>query len=305
MVAALAVLLAASALGADSFPDVRRAPPEDFLPEVRLRGSTWRFDLYDVRFPSAMSSRLPANETVWGTLYLPKRRGKPPAAVLLLPVMAAPNLWIEERFAYALASEGLAVLQLELPFQFRRAPGLLSGQVFLARKPEVLRRNFIQAVLDARRAVGFLRGSGLVDPERVALLGTSLGALVGAATLSVEDRLAGGLLLLGGADFATMILNGEMTRDFALRSGVDVAALRQAFAGLDPLDYREVNRGKRVALVNVRRDLVIPLDNALKLRDAFPDSTQLLLPLGHYTAMLHLLWMPSYAAFKLRSLLPD
>ncbi|MBI5200313.1 MAG: hypothetical protein HY925_01895 [Elusimicrobia bacterium] len=298
---------AALCLAAEKAPDVRVGPNPVFPSTITARGSTWRYDLFDVRFPSAVKSRFEPNDTVWGILYKPKRpRGKP-RAVLLLPVMAAPNAWIEERFALALVTEGYTVLQLELPYQLRRIPGkgILSGQVFLARRPGPLRRNFTQAVLDARRAIDWLRGSGLVEPHRIAILGISLGALVGSTTLSVDSRPAGGMLLLGGADFPSLIAHGEMTREFASRTGLDIAALKGAFAGLDPLEYREANRGKKVLLVNVKNDLVIPLDNALKLKDAFPDSHQLLLPLGHYTAMLHLLWMPAYAAARMGTLLPD
>ena len=292
---------------AQPIPDIRIAPPPVFPSTITARGSTWRYDMLDVRFPSPVKSRFEANDTVWGILYKPRRSRGRPKAVLLLPVMAAPNAWIEERFALALVTEGYTVLQLELPFQFRRIPGkgVLSGQVFLARRSDPLRRNFTQAVLDARRALDWLRGSGFVEPSRIAGVGISLGALVGSVMLSVDDRPAGGLLLLGGADFPTLITQGEMTREFASRTGLDADALRGAFRGLDPLDYREQNRGKRVFLVNVKNDLVIPLPNALKLREAFPDSRQLLLPLGHYTAMLHLLWMPAYASWKAGALLPD
>ena len=299
----LARLLLAFCLAAPVL-DVRRAPPQGFTAVLRPLGRAWRYDMYELRYPSPVRTLFPANGTVWGTLYLPRRPQR--GAVLLLPVLAAPNRWIEERFALSLVTEGYAVLELDLPYQFKRAPDpALSGQVFLARRPQVLARNFAQAVLDARRAVGWLRGSGLVDPRRIALVGVSLGALAGATTLSVDDRLAAGVLLLGGADFPSLIADGEMTKPFLRRTGLDASQLRRAFRGLDPLEYREANRGKRVLLVNVRHDLVIPLANALKLHEAFPDSRQTLLPLGHYTAMLHLLWMPAYVSWSLDALLPD
>ena len=300
----LARLLLVACLAAP-LPDVRRAPPEGFPLILRPLGRTWRCDMFELRFPSPVKSRFAPDNTVWATLYLPRRPQR--GAVLLLPVLAAPNRWIEERFALALVTDGYAVLQPDLPYQFERAPapGIPSGQVFLARRPEVLALNFAQAVLDARRALGWLRGSGLVDPRRIVLLGVSLGALVGATTLSVDDRLAGGVLLLGGAGFAGLIAHGEETRLFMKGAGLDEASLREAFRGLDPLEYREANRGKRVVMVNVRRDAVVPLANARLLRDAFPDGRQVLLPLGHYTAMLHLLWMPAYAARQVRGLLPE
>jgi pimeloyl-ACP methyl ester carboxylesterase len=86
------------------------------------------------------------------------------------------------------------------------------------------------------------------------------------------------------------------TRRFARRAGIPESELRRAWAGLDPLGLRDANAGKPALLVNARWDAVVPRDNALKLHEAFPSSRQVWVPFGHYSSILHLLWIPSFVA---------
>ena len=93
---AAAVLLAASACAAA--PGPLDLPPGDFAVDVveTKPGPEWTETL--LRFPSPVKSPWPANDTVWAHLIVPKgAEGRRPA-VLVLPVMAAPNVWIETRF---------------------------------------------------------------------------------------------------------------------------------------------------------------------------------------------------------------
>lgn len=273
--------------------------------ELRLEAETYHYRLYEVRFPTARPSPFKANNTVWGHLYVPRRARAAPPAVLVLPVMAAPNVWIETRFMREFLRLGLAVLWLEMPYQFHRRPhpSMPSGQVFLARTAKRLGENFRQSQGDALRALGWLSRSGMVSGERLGLFGVSLGAMVAASAYSLDDRPRGGLFLLGGADFPDLVFRGDMTARFALRAGISREELSREWRGLDPLDHREANAGKKVLLINARSDTVIPPENALKLREAFPDSRLVWVPGGHYTALLHMSWVPSYAAWQMSRLL--
>ena len=84
-----------------------------------------------------------------------------------------------------------------------------------------------------------------------------------------------------------------MTGSFVRKAGLKSELLREAWRGLDPLEYREGNAAKKALLVNVRSDTVVPKENALKLAEAFPQSRQVWLPFGHYSAIVHILWMPA------------
>ncbi len=290
MLLALASLLALPAAAASL-----AAPGPDFKVEIVATSTAPGRTDYLLTFPSAARSPWPANDKVWAHLSVPdSARGKRGAAVLVLPVMAAPNVWIETRFVDRFVDDGLVVMWIEMPTQFNRRPhpSMPSGQVFLARTTGQLARNFRQSVSDARRAFGVLAARPEVDSKRVGLFGISLGAIVGSVTWSVDSRPAAGVFVMGGADFPGIALNGSLSGPFVRKMGLEAGELRTAWAGLDPLDYKEANAGKKALLINVNSDTVIPRANALRLKEAFPDSHQIWLPLGHYTAIVHLLWLP-------------
>jgi len=282
------------------------APNANFKVEVVETSTAPGRTDYLLKFPSAEKSPWPTNDTVWAHLSVPdSARGRPAAAVLVLPVMAAPNVWIETRFVNRFVADGLVTMWIEMPTQFHRRPhpSLPSGQVFLARSAGQLARNFRQSVSDARRALGVLAARPEVDAKRVALFGISLGAIVGAVTWSVDARPAAGVFLMGGADFPSIAVNGSLSGPFVRKMDLKGDMLRAVWTGLDPLDYKASNAGKKALLINVNSDTVIPRANALYLKEAFPDSRQVWLPLGHYTAIVHLLWLPRWVSRRIQEAL--
>jgi hypothetical protein len=281
-------------------------PPGDFPVAVAetIPGPEWTETV--LTFPSPAKSPWPANDTVWAHLLVPKSAaGRKAPAVLILPVMAAPNVWIETRFANRFAREGFVVMWIEMPTQFHRRPDPSepSGQVFLARTPARLAANFRQSVLDARRALGVLASRPEADAGRMALFGISLGAIVGSVVYTVDPRPRLGVFLLGGADFPTLLVRSSLTGPFARKMGLQPEALEAAWAGLDPREHPERNAGKKALLVNAVWDTVIPKANALKLKEAFPDARQFWVPGGHYSAILHLIWLPRWISGKMRDAL--
>jgi fermentation-respiration switch protein FrsA (DUF1100 family) len=143
------------------------------------------------------------------------------------------------------------------------------------------------------------------DPDRLAVFGISLGSLVGSVVYSVDPRPAYGVFLLGGAEMPTLVLNSSLSGPFARKMGLDPAELARAWKGLDPLDYRDRNRTKPALLVNARSDTVIPRHNALLLKKAFPAARQYWVPFGHYTSILHLIWLPRWVSARLKAALPS
>jgi dipeptidyl aminopeptidase/acylaminoacyl peptidase len=293
-----ALLLAALPSAAGEF-DLPKGRFDVAVVSVEERGELVETTL---SFPSAAKSPWPANDTVYA--HLVTRKGlKGAPAVLVLPVMAAPNVWIESRFIERFARDGFAVLWLEMPTQFRRRPhpSQPSGQAFLGRTPCSLARNFRQSILDGRRALDVLGARPEADPERMAVFGISLGAIVGSTVYSLDPRLSFGFFLLGGADFPSLLLGSSMTRPFAEKLGVREADVRREWSAMDLGARREANRGKPALLVNARWDDVVPKPNALRLKEAFPDAEQVWVPGGHYSAIVHLLWLPRWASQRLEA----
>lgn len=275
-------------------------PPKTF--ETKVVSVEERGELVEtvLSFPSPVKSPWPANDTVYAHLVAKKGTEGAPA-VLVLPVMAAPNVWIETRFIERFARDGFCVLWLEMPTQFRRRPdpSQPSGQAFLGRTPKSLARNFRQSILDARRALDVLAARPEADAQRVAVFGISLGAIVGSMLYSLDARPSFGFFLLGGSDFPSLLVNSSMTAPFARKLGVVEADVRQAWREMDLGARRELNRGKPALLVNASWDDVIPKGNAVKLAEAFPDARQVWVPGGHYSAIIHLLWLPRWASRRL------
>ena len=266
------MLLAVRAAAAAPLP----APGANFKVEiVETSTAPGRTD-YLLKFPSALKSPWPANDTVWAHLSVPdSARGARAPAVLVLPVMAAPNVWIETKFVDRFVKDGLVAMWIEMPTQFRRRPhaSMPSGQVFLARSTGQLARNFRQSVSDARRAFGVLADRPEVDAKRVGLFGISLGAIVGSLTWSVDARPAAGVFLMGGANFPDIAINGSLSGPFVRKMGLTPEALRAAWVGLDPLDYKAANGGKKALLINVNSDTVIPRAD---LQDLHPTGRSLM-----------------------------
>ncbi len=303
-------LLAAalSLTAARAAADPLAPPPGGYRVETETAAAEGPWTETVLRFPSAAKSPWPVNDTVWVHLLVPEsaaRRRAP--AVLILPVMAAPNVWIETRFARRFVRDGFVVMWVEMPTQFHRRPAPTgpSGQAFLARTPQRLAANFRQSVLDARRALDVLTSRPEVDPGRTALFGISLGAIVGSVVYSRDPRPRYGVFLLGGADFPSLARDGSLTGPFVRKMGFSDAVLRAAWAGLEPDPRAPGGAPKPALLVNARSDTVIPAANARRLAAVFPEARQVWVPGGHYTAILHMVWMPSWVSARLREALAD
>ena len=304
MLAAALVLLSGAAASAGPLD----LPKGDFKVEAvqTIAEKDWTETV--LRFPSAVKSPWPPNDTVWAHLLVPNSlKGRKAPAILVLPVMAAPNVWIETRFANRFARDGFVVMWLEMPTQFHRRPdpSQPSGQVFLARTTRQLAANFRQSVLDARRALGVLSARPEGAPDRVALFGISLGAIVSSVVYSVDPRPRFAALLLGGAGFPSLLVNSSLTGPFARRMGIGLADLKAAWAGLDPSEHPARNSGKPALQVNAGWDTVIPRANAARLRAAFPAARQLWVPGGHYTAIVHMFWLPGWVSRQLQQALKE
>jgi acetyl esterase/lipase len=279
---AIGIVLPALCFAQDLCAPLDPVFPSRFVYSVRQEG----YVEYRVEFPSAYRSPYPANNTVHAWWLVPtKRTGRAPTVVLLHSLgVRRPEL--EMGLARELARNGVAVFLMTLPYHMQRTPpGYGSGDLILAGDIALLREAGIQATWDVRRAVDWLQRQPEVDPDRIALVGISLGAILGATALASEPRLHSAVLILGGADLAHVLWDSILAiraRARLRREGYTLERLREELAPIEPLNLLTPEHGEKTFVIGARFDIVVPTEDTEKLIRALGNPKVLWLNTGHF-----------------------
>jgi dienelactone hydrolase len=236
-----------------------------------------------LRFPSALDTPHPENNIVHARFFpaADKRR-----AVVVMPQWnsdAAGHIGLSQ----LLARVGISALRLSKPYHDLRMPPELTRADYIVsanivRTLQVCR----QAVLDARRALWWLRDQGY---ERLGLLGTSLGSCLSMLTAAHEPLVRAQALNHVSPFFADVVWRGVSTSH--VRAGLDghitLETLRELWRPISPWSYLDRASGKKTLLVYAKYDLTFPVDLSLLLIDEFRRrgiATEVaVLPCGHYS----------------------
>lgn len=234
-------------------------------------------------FPSALVTPHPDNNTV-RCRYFPARNIRnglkavpyrsdpnPRAAVLVMPQWNAdPDGHVG--LCRLLAWNGMSALRLSLPYHDQRMPPELHRADYIvsanvARTVQVCR----QAVLDARRAIGWLASQG---HDRIGILGTSLGSCLALLTTAHEPLIRAEALNHISPLFADVVWRGlstEHVRD-GLDGHIELDLLRALWKPISPQWYLERLRDRQTLLVYARYDLTFPVDLSEDLVRAFREG---------------------------------
>ena len=248
-----------------------------------VRNSSEPHDAGTLTFPSALTTPHDVNNTVYARLF---PAGDKRRAVVVLPQWnsdAGGHLGLSR----LLARMGITALRLSLPYHDRRMPPELSRADFIVssnvvRTVQVCR----QAVLDARRALWWLRDQGY---ERLGLLGTSLGSCLAMLTAAHEPLVQAQALNHVSPFFADVVWRGLSTSHVraGLEGHVELETLRDLWRPISPWSYLERARGRKTLLVYAKYDLTFPVDLSRKLVDEFSrrriTTDVAVLPCGHYS----------------------
>lgn len=132
-------------------------------------------------------------------------------------------------------------------------------------------------VIDIRRLIDWAETQPDIDPQRIGLVGFSMGALVAGSTLVDEPRLAAGVLVMGGAHPHEIlaICSGrpqEVRENVLPRFGWTVERYREIlapiFAPVNPASYPRRADPRRVLIFDAYHDDCIPQ----RARDALWDA---------------------------------
>lgn len=204
---------------------------------------------YKVAFDSVNSERVPA------LLCVPNGATPPLPCILLLHGLGQDKSLIDDIHPRYMES-GYAMICIDSQYRGERKR---PGKSFISPNMFVTRQIFAQTVVDARRAVDYLVTRADIDPDRIVLLGASMGGILGATVAAHEPRVRGALLLYAGGNLGRLL--GESTIIYprttwwrSALAGVSGAILKEA----DPVRHIGDISPRPVLMINGRRDTVVP-----------------------------------------------
>jgi predicted esterase len=233
------------------------------------------FTIYQIDFPSPIETRWEENNRVFVYLYSPPN---PKGKVLVLHTLGTKNLDLEEEICRRFAQLGYEAGALVLPYHLQRRPaGLSKGWGFTA-NPSVMRETLIQSVDDVKRFLDiWCEGKG------VAIVGLSLGAIVGALVMGVDQRIEKGVFIMGGGNLSLLIRHSLLLSLKSFKWSEDEVSL---LWDVDPLRYAHLIPPRPVLLINGRLDFVVPYNCSYALWKAMGEPQAEWLWCGHYGALL-------------------
>ncbi len=269
-------------------------PPTDFQATVRESEPVAGRSTWEARMPSAIHTPFESNNVILAYGFEPAKPSK--AAAIVLPIANGRNLMLEKAVALYLANQGIVGVVMPMPYQFDRGRDAKSANAMdLADAKTGLNLFFQgteQAVSDVRRLRQWLVSRRGIDPDKVGLVGISLGSIVASVTYSIDDRFSAAVLVLCGGDLPEVIWHGSReTRGLKkaiIGMGHDLEWTREMLRPIDPLTYATPQRGEGVLMVNAKDDEVFPSDSTMKLNHAYGDAQLLMLPGDHYSVAIFL-----------------
>ena len=224
-------------------PQLYRLGPRSFDYTMKWMYNLPGYDIgvYDVRFPSAVESPTPENNTVYAEYYRPEGKGPfpcqscwtSPAATRRFRASSAPTC--RGTASPACSCRWPTTARAGRPAAIR----LLSPDFF--QTTAAVR----QTVLDLRLATAWMAARPEIDAKRLGIVGTSLGSFMAALTAETEPRLGRVALLLGGGGLADGYYDDPRAADYR-RVYELLGGSKEKFAKLiapyDPITCARISR---------------------------------------------------------------
>ncbi len=242
-----------------------------------------RFGVTRVELP-ALNDRLGSNRTLALDFYQPRGAGRH-AVILVLPT-AGGTYPLEKHFAAYFARHGFAAVIVRRPIKI--------GELKQIESVDAL---FQQSVLDNKLVLDWIETRSELDASRIGVFGVSMGAIQGALLTPLDRRVSAAVLGLVGGDLPYVLTYSTergVTRRRKAFLGEHKLTLAQLHASLqqnvscDPNAFAPYVNPAKVMLVLGYCDTVVPYKKGWELRRRMGKPETILLPTGHYTALLYL-----------------
>jgi esterase/lipase len=215
--------------------------------------------------------------------FAQKKPGKSPV-LLCLPQTGGP-MSLVKGFAEYYAQHGFTTMA------FYRREGFFNPAEDLEYNVDLIR----QSVIDVRRAIDFLQTQPEADPDRIAVMGVSLGGIIAALATEADGRIKATGMLVSAGDLPLILEKSHYERVVRFRNGMmkrchldtcdDLVHFAQAsMRQVDPATYADRVDPARLLMINGYQDNIINIHAALETWKAFGKPEWRTLPVGHYSS---------------------
>jgi dienelactone hydrolase len=266
-------------------------------PSSKSTGEEADYWIRSVTLPSVGENGQPGN-LVTARYYEGKRKGAKPL-VIVLPIWGVHD-YPSNSISGGLRARGagavnvLQVLGERSLFDWQAIGRAADEAAFFGLLERMVDR-FVDTVVDIRRLVDWAEARPEVDPDRIALVGFSMSALVASVALATEPRLAAGILVMGGADLHEILAacdhEIEDARERLLaRLGWSLErfkrALEPVLAPINPARFAGMTDPRRVLIVEAGADTCVPQGARDRLWRAFGRPERIAYRYDHRMAFL-------------------
>jgi hypothetical protein len=279
----------AQPVSADSSALVAYRKPVPFTCTSSNLESNGRFSVQRITMPAAASS---TNRVLELDYYRPLVANRAPV-IVVLPIIGG-GYPLEKHFSAYFARRGLAAVLVRRD----RLKRVLEDTREIN---ETLR----QAAIDARQAIDWIETRPELDASRVGAFGVSMGGIRAAFLTPLDSRIRAAAIGLAGGDLPYVIAHskeGGIVRrrePYLQKHGITKEdferELRNTLA-CDPLDVAPFIDPDKVLLVLATFDTAVPARKGFELRRAMGNPETIIVPTGHYTALLFLPYIKSACA---------
>lgn len=264
--------------------------PAAFDWRMSLKETIGAVGVYEVQFPSPLTSPVECNNTVYADYFLAPGPGPHPA-VIVLHILSDPKFTLERMICYHLACQGVHAMLMKMPYYGQRRPADREKYREMTADPQNLLDGLRQAVMDVRRSATWLATLQEVDANRIGICGVSLGGFVAATAAGIDGGFPRVAVILAGGDLPK-VLAGKAREVRGFRQAVEKAGLsdeqvQRLLAPIDPLTYAARLKASDVIMINATGDEIVPADCARRLAEA-GGAKQSWYRAGHYTIALYL-----------------
>lgn len=247
---------------------------------------------FSFRFPSAITTDFPINNTVPGEIYLPLN-AKPDhqlPAVQIYHTIGPDKFQLEKKICQLLAKDGIVAAYFQMPY-FGQRGGLL-GPLSILRTEEAFFQGLEQMRADIILLTDIMLSFPEVNPNKIGAAGISLGALATANAAYIDRRIQRGLMIIGGGSLPDILAtNTNETRDLlAFFSRDDKQKQEELYKKLskyDPINLTEplsvLAKNKKFAMINAQNDNVFPPKCSQMLADKIGCPIKWYQDVDHYS----------------------